>query len=83
MFEKHISDLDSDLELELEKLIGNTPMIKIKYRYQNREGVVYAKLEYYNYTGSIKDRIASYIIKKSKEENILKENQYSLQIPSR
>ncbi len=75
MFEKHISDLDSDLELELEKLIGNTPMIKIKYRYQNREGVVYAKLEYYNYTGSIKDRIASYIIKKSKEENILKENQ--------
>ena len=77
MFEKHISDLDSDLDLELEKekLIGNTPMIKIKYRYQNREGIVYAKLEYYNYTGSIKDRIASYIIKRSKEENILKENQ--------
>lgn len=59
----------------LNKLIGNTPMIKIKYRYENREGYVYAKLEYYNYTGSIKDRLAYYIIKKSKEEKILKENQ--------
>ena len=59
----------------LNKFIGNTPMIKIKYRYENREGYVYAKLEYYNYTGSIKDRLAYYIIKKSKEEKILKENQ--------
>ena len=59
----------------LSKLIGNTPMIKIKYRYENREGYVYAKLEYYNYTGSIKDRLAYYIIKKSKEEKILKDNQ--------
>ena len=59
----------------LSKLIGNTPMIKIKYRYENRKGYVYAKLEYYNYTGSIKDRLAYYIIKKSKEEKILKENQ--------
>lgn len=59
----------------LSKLIGNTPMIKIKYRYENREGYVYAKLEYYNYTGSIKDRLAYYIIKKSKEEKVLKEKQ--------
>ena len=59
----------------LNKLIGNTPMIKIKYRYDNREGYVYAKLEYYNYTGSIKDRLAYYIIKKSKEEKVLKEKQ--------
>lgn len=59
----------------LSKLIGNTPMIKIKYRYENREGYVYAKLEYYNYTGSIKDRLAYYIIKKSKEEKKLKEKQ--------
>lgn len=59
----------------LSKLIGNTPMIKINYRYENREGYVYAKLEYYNYTGSIKDRLAYYIIKKSKEEKKLKEKQ--------
>ena len=56
-------------------LIGNTPMIKIKYRYQNKENYVYAKLEYYNYTGSIKDRIANYIITKSKELGLLKDGQ--------
>ena len=59
----------------LDNLIGNTPMVKIKYRYQDREGYIYAKLEYYNYTGSIKDRLAYYIIKKSKEGKVLKENQ--------
>ena len=66
----------------LSKLIGNTPMIKIKYRYENREGYVYAKLEYYNYTGSIKDRLAYYIIKKSKEEKILKEKQVIVEATS-
>lgn len=66
----------------LSKLIGNTPMIKIKYRYENREGYVYAKLEYYNYTGSIKDRLAYYIIKKSKEEKILKEKQAIVEVTS-
>lgn len=56
-------------------LIGNTPMVKIKYRYQNQEKYVYAKLEYYNYTGSIKDRIVYYILNKSKELGLLKEGQ--------
>ena len=56
-------------------LIGNTPMVKIKYRYQNQEKYIYAKLEYYNYTGSIKDRIVYYILNKSKELGLLKEGQ--------
>lgn len=59
----------------IDKLIGNTPMVKIKYRYQDKVGYVYAKLEYYNYTGSIKDRVAYYILKKSKELGLLKDNQ--------
>lgn len=59
----------------MDKLIGNTPMIKIKYRYQNQENYVYAKLEYYNYSGSIKDRIAYYILTKSKELGYLKDGQ--------
>ncbi len=57
------------------KLIGNTPMIKIKYRYQGIINYVYAKLEYFNYTGSIKDRIAFYIIKKARESGDLKDKQ--------
>ena len=35
---------------------------------------IYAKLEWYNPTGSIKDRVAYYMIKKAKERGILKEN---------
>lgn len=59
--------------MEIKKLIGNTPMVKIKYKYNDREGIVFAKLEYYNYTGSIKDRIANYIILESKRQGILKD----------
>lgn len=57
------------------KLIGSTPLIKINYKYKGNTNSIYAKLEYYNYSGSIKDRIASYIINKAKENGTLKENQ--------
>ena len=40
-------------------------MIKIKIKYKNKEINVFSKLEYYNYTGSIKDRLANYIIRES------------------
>lgn len=58
----------------IEKLIGNTPIIKIKVKYEGRTINVFAKLEYYNYTGSIKDRLANYIINKSYQEKTLKKN---------
>ena len=58
--------------MNLDKLIGNTPMIKIKVKYNKKIINVYAKLEYYNYTGSIKDRLAYYIINESYKENVLK-----------
>lgn len=57
----------------MNNLIGNTPMIKIKYKYNNKEKYIYVKLEQYNLTGSIKDRIAKYIIEEEKK-NILKPN---------
>ena len=52
--------------------IGDTPIIKIKYKYNNKENEIYAKLEAYNLTGSIKDRVAYYIIKKAYESGELK-----------
>lgn len=57
----------------MNKLIGNTPIIKIKYQYEGKEKYIYAKLEQYNLTGSIKDRIALYIIEEEKKKNILKD----------
>jgi cysteine synthase A len=46
-------------------MIGNTPMIGINYRHKGKEGVIYAKCEYYNFSGSIKDRMALYILKEA------------------
>ncbi len=54
--------------------IGNTPMIKISYKMNQKINFVYTKLEAYNPTGSIKDRVAYYIITKAKERNELKAN---------
>ena len=57
----------------IDKLIGNTPIIKIKAQYKQNIVNIYAKLEYYNFTGSIKDRLALYIIKNAKKNGTLKE----------
>ena len=54
---------------------GHTPMADITYKYEDRIGHVYAKLEYYNPSGSIKDRIASYILGKAEETGQLRPGQ--------
>ncbi len=59
--------------LKENKLIGNTPMIKINYEYNRKQKSIYTKLEYYNLTGSIKDRVAYYIIENAKKRGELKE----------
>ena len=68
--------------MNIEKLIGNTPMIKINYEYEGKQGSIYAKLEFYNYSGSIKDRIALYIIQKEMENGNLKEGQPIVEVTS-
>ena len=55
-------------------LIGNTPIVKIKYKYKDIENYIYTKLEYYNLTGSIKDRIVYYILDKAMKEGVLKDD---------
>ena len=48
---------------EAKKLIGNTPMAEITYRYRKNEvKTLYFKLEYYNLSGSVKDRMAINIL---------------------
>ena len=59
----------------LKDTIGNTPMIKIKCKYKGKEINVFSKLEYYNLTGSIKDRVAYYMIKEAAKRGELKEYQ--------
>jgi cysteine synthase A len=57
---------------QLWHLIGNTPMLEILYRYNKRVGKVYVKCEHYNLTGSIKDRMALYILEKAYEHHLIK-----------
>lgn len=54
-------------------IIGNTPMIKINYKYEGVYNRIFTKLEYYNITGSIKDRVAFYIINNAKKRGNLKD----------
>lgn len=54
--------------------IGNTPMIKLTYKNKGITNYIYSKLEFYNPTGSIKDRVAYYIITKAKQRGELKDN---------
>ena len=68
--------------MNIEKLVGNTPMIKIDYEYEGKTGSIYSKLEFYNYSGSIKDRIALYIIQKEKENGKLSEGQPIIEVTS-
>lgn len=49
----------------LKGAIGNTPLLKIEYRYKGKPRAVYAKAENFNYTGSIKDRMAYHILEKA------------------
>lgn len=51
--------------------VGNTPLVQLPSLFPGPVRV-YAKLEYYNPTGSIKDRIASHIIRKLEESGQLK-----------
>ena len=57
---------------EIGKLVGNTPMVKITYTYRGKQCILFAKLEYFNFSGSIKDRMAYHILKKSYAEGLIK-----------
>lgn len=46
-------------------LVGDTPMLELKYTYKGKVDSIYVKCENYNLTGSIKDRMALYILYKA------------------
>ncbi|HCT46462.1 MAG TPA: pyridoxal-5'-phosphate-dependent protein subunit beta, partial [Phycisphaerales bacterium] len=52
--------------------IGNTPLVKLNKIVEPGSATVYAKCEFMNPAGSIKDRMASYIINRAEEEGLLK-----------
>jgi cysteine synthase A len=55
----------------LARMIGNTPLLAIEFRYRGSDRVVYAKCEHLNLTGSIKDRMALHILRRAYESGEL------------
>ncbi len=56
----------------MNRVIGNTPLVKIDYEYLGKRNTIYAKLEMFNFSGSIKDRVAYYMIQNGIKEKKLK-----------
>lgn len=56
----------------IRQMISNTPLMEISFKYKGKEMKIYAKAEYYNLSGSIKDRVAYYILKKAYEKGTIK-----------
>jgi cysteine synthase A len=56
----------------ISSLICNTPLLEIHYAFNGAIRILYAKAENLNMTGSIKDRMAFYILHKAYEREALK-----------
>ena len=56
----------------LENLVGKTPMLELVFDYKGEERRIFVKNESYNLTGSIKDRMAFYTLKKTYEKGEIK-----------
>jgi cysteine synthase A len=54
---------------QLRHMIGNTPLLAIRFAWRGKERIIYAKAEHMNMTGSIKDRMAFHILKKAYQED--------------
>jgi cysteine synthase A len=61
-------DVPSSKFKALTRLVGNTPLVSIHFRYHGSHRVIFAKSEYLNLTGSIKDRMAIRILEKAYAE---------------
>jgi cysteine synthase len=64
------------------ELIGNTPLVKINKLTKENEATVFAKLEWYNIGGSVKDRMAKYLIEYAEASGRLTKDKIILEATS-
>jgi cystathionine beta-synthase len=57
------------------ELVGNTPLVKLQHITSRHAAEVYAKLEFLNPMGSVKDRIAKYMVEKAEREGRIRDGQ--------
>jgi [CysO sulfur-carrier protein]-thiocarboxylate-dependent cysteine synthase len=64
---------------DIVQAIGNTPLVELR-RFSPKPGVrIYAKLESYNPTGSVKDRVARSMIEQAEEDGLISPGQTILE----
>jgi len=63
-------------------LIGRTPMVRINKLTEPSDAMLYAKLEWYNIGGSVKDRMALYLIEHAETAGRLKKEKTILEATS-
>jgi len=63
-------------------LIGNTPIVEINKLTSLNDAKIYAKLEWYNIGGSVKDRMAFYLIEDAEKKGILTKEKTILEASS-
>ncbi|WP_277405988.1 PLP-dependent cysteine synthase family protein [Lacrimispora xylanisolvens] len=56
----------------MKDLIGNTPLVRLDHLGFPDKVQIYGKLEFYNPSGSVKDRIGTYMIRDAKNRGVLK-----------
>lgn len=61
-----------DIKENIVETFGNTPLVYLSKISEETQSKIFAKLEFFNPGGSIKDRMVFYILKKAEEEGLLK-----------
>jgi len=56
----------------LGRMVGNTPLLAIEFTWRGEERTIYAKSEQLNMTGSIKDRMALFILQRAYTEGTIR-----------
>ncbi len=64
--------MESQIKNNILETIGYTPIVKLNKVVGSSNSSIFAKLEYFNPGGSIKDRVGEYIIRKAEKSGLLK-----------
>jgi [CysO sulfur-carrier protein]-thiocarboxylate-dependent cysteine synthase len=64
---------------DIVQAIGNTPLVELKRLSPNPDVRIYVKLESYNPTGSVKDRVARSMIERAEEDGLIAPGQTILE----
>lgn len=81
MFKKENMMIDKAFNSILDT-VGNTPIVKLNKVTSEIKGEIFAKLEFFNPMGSVKDRAAKYMIEQAEKDGRIKEGQLIIESSS-